>query len=204
MDHPEDTTGHEEIHSAHEQDDEQAGDVDRPRHVRRSHGRHDEAATPQEERPGELEHRAWSLDEHREEPPDGHAAGGRGIAYQPPLTPELEISTYSETTDGAIPPPTMLMGYREVDPSYPDMIMAMAKADADSRVRMRDRITFAETFGVIVGTLVAAVLPTLGLVLAFVALMMGKDWQAILVFVPSAAAAAAQLIRAVHGRRESD
>lgn len=98
----------------------------------------------------------------------------------------------------------MLMGYREVDPSYPDMIMAMAKADADSRVRMRDRITFAETFGVIVGTLVAAVLPTLGLVLAFVALMMGKDWQAILVFVPSAAAAAAQLIRAVHGRRESD
>ena len=63
-----------------------------------------------------------------------------------------------EVANGPIPPPSMLGLYGEVSPDLPDRIMRMAEKDQDAQVKVIDRASSAEAFGVRVGALAPLIL----------------------------------------------
>lgn len=72
---------------------------------------------------------------------------------QPPLIGLTEIQ--QEITSGPIPPPSMLALYREVDPTLPGRIMAMAESEQAAAQEDRRTLVKAEAFSVLMGAIVA-------------------------------------------------
>lgn len=72
---------------------------------------------------------------------------------QPPLIDLTEIQ--QEITSGPIPPPTMLALYRDVDPTLPGRIMAMAESEQAAAQEDRRTLVKAEAFSVRMGAIVA-------------------------------------------------
>lgn len=72
---------------------------------------------------------------------------------QPPLIGLTEIQ--QEITSGPIPPPTMLALYRDVDPTLPGRIMAMAESEQAAAQEDRRTLVKAEAFSVRMGAIVA-------------------------------------------------
>ena len=72
---------------------------------------------------------------------------------QPPLIGLTEIQ--QEITSGPIPPPTMLALYRDVDPTLPGRIMAMAESEQAAAQKDRRTLVKAEAFSVRMGAIVA-------------------------------------------------
>lgn len=50
------------------------------------------------------------------------------------------VETKSELFAGPLPHPDTLMGYKEIDNTFPDRIMSMAEKDADHHRKMEERI----------------------------------------------------------------
>lgn len=72
---------------------------------------------------------------------------------QPPLIGLTEIQ--QEIVSGPIPPPTMLALYRDVDPTLPGRIMAMAESEQAAAQKDRRTLVKAEAFSVRMGAIVA-------------------------------------------------
>lgn len=72
---------------------------------------------------------------------------------QPPLIGLAEIQ--QEIVSGPIPPPTMLALYRDVDPTLPGRIMAMAESEQAAAQKDRRTLVKAEAFSVRMGAIVA-------------------------------------------------
>lgn len=72
---------------------------------------------------------------------------------QPPLIGLAEIQ--QEIVSGPIPPPTMLALYRDVDPTLPGRIMAMAESEQAAAQEDRRTLVKAEAFSVRMGAIVA-------------------------------------------------
>ena len=72
---------------------------------------------------------------------------------QPPLIGLTEIQ--QEITSGPIPPPSMLALYREVDPTLPGRIMAMAESEQTAAQEDRRPLVNADAVSVRMGAIVA-------------------------------------------------
>lgn len=96
----------------------------------------------------------------------------------------------------------MLAGYAEVNPAYPDMIMGMARDDAQSLVRARDATVTSEARAVTAAAVGTVAIPVLGLVLGFIAVMAGHDVAAIFATTPAVLVGLAKVIAAARRRNE--
>lgn len=82
---------------------------------------------------------------------------------------------YAEMTDGAVPPPLMLRGYGEVDPSFPSRIFAMAEKEQDSQIETVRRASRAEALAVTLGAIITPAFVIGLLILAGVLLLNGQQ-----------------------------
>lgn len=145
------------------------------------------------------EHGDAGLEKHWGEPP---VRGPRG-EYQPPLGPQFTSVEYRETSDGPIPPPTMLRAYGDLDPSFPERIMRMAEKDQDSRIECMERLTGAEVLAVKVGAVVASVTVLASLVAALVLTVMGFTNVGFILVLPAILTGVARLVSALRSRESS-
>jgi uncharacterized membrane protein len=91
----------------------------------------------------------------------------------------------------------MMRGYRDISPRFADDIMDMAVEDARSRAEVRREAARSQSLVVKWGGVSGAVLPILGLILAFITLMFGHQLGALIPFIPAALGGIAKLISAV-------
>lgn len=106
---------------------------------------------------------------------------------QPPLIGLTEIQ--QEITSGPIPPPTMLALYRDVDPTLPGRIMAMAESEQAAAQEDRRTLVRAEAFSVRMGAIVAPLI-VLTFSIVAIALFWGGQHATALVSLAAAMATA--------------
>lgn len=82
---------------------------------------------------------------------------------------------YAEMTDGAVPPPLMLRGYGDVDPTFPARIFAMAEKEQDAQIETVRRASRAEALAVTLGAIITPIFVIGLLALAGVLLLNGQQ-----------------------------
>lgn len=79
-----------------------------------------------------------------------------------------EIQARYVAFGGPIPPPVLLKGYGEIDPSFPERIMAMAERSLEADIRQHDRLVQTDARGVMHGLWITGGVSFVGVLSALV------------------------------------
>ncbi|MFG6445602.1 hypothetical protein ACFXQA_10060 [Microbacterium sp. P07] len=102
---------------------------------------------------------------------------------------------------GPLPPASILRGYEELVPGSAADIIGAHVRNENARAGALTRLTRAESFGVIVGTLGAQVLTVGGLVSGVILVVNGFPAESLFGFIPAAVSSTALVVSAVRGNR---
>lgn len=108
---------------------------------------------------------------------------------------------YAEMTDGAVPPPLMLRGYGDVDPTFPGRIFAMAEKEQDAQIETVRRASRAEALAVTLGAIITPIFIVGLLLLTGVLLLNGQQAAGIASLVGSLSLMIAPALTAAVTRR---
>jgi uncharacterized membrane protein len=135
---------------------------------------------------------------------DAHAVE-RDEAIEAELEDESErrgpLGAIRSSFSGPLPPANILRGYEDIVPGSAAEIIGAHVRNENARAGALTRLTRAESFGVVTGTIVSGVLTVGGLVAGVLLVVNGFPAESLLGFVPAAASSIAMIISAVRGNK---
>lgn len=129
----------------------------------------------------------------------GDSADRLALLWGPEVA-RVSLSRFS----GPLPDPETLRAYEEIHPDLLPTVLEMARASTIGRAANLERMSKAESFGVVASAATTPVIAVGGLTFAGVLIANGHDVSALLTAVPAVLISVGKIVSAFRGRRSDD